>query len=54
MARFDKKDVIEALKLEVDIIANGGYGCSLRTPCEGTLAVQGAHPAGRFDPFPAF
>ncbi len=32
MARFNKKDVIEALKLEMDIIAGGGYGRSLRTP----------------------
>ncbi len=54
MARLNNKDVIEALKLEVDIIANGGYGRSLRTLCEGTSAVQGAHRAGRFDPFPAF
>jgi len=49
MARFNKKDVIEALKLEMDIIAGGGYGRSLQTPCEGTSPVQGAHPAGRFD-----
>ncbi len=34
-ARFNKKDLIEALKLEADIIAGGGYGRSVRTPCEG-------------------
>ncbi len=54
MARLNNKDVIETLRLEMDMIADGGYGRSFRTPCEGTSAVQGAHPAGRFDPFHAF
>lgn len=54
MARINKKDMIEALKLEASMIAGGGYGRSVRTPCEGMSPVEDAHPAGRFDPFHTF
>ncbi len=40
MGRFNKKEVIEALKLELDIIANGGYGRSVRTPWRPTTLFR--------------
>ncbi|HYK91020.1 MAG TPA: hypothetical protein VE398_19770 [Acidobacteriota bacterium] len=32
MPQFNKKEVIDALKLEMSIIEGGGYGRSVRTP----------------------
>jgi len=32
MQKFKKKDVIDALKLEMSILEGGGYGRSVRTP----------------------
>lgn len=58
MFRFRKKEVIDALKLELSIIEGGGYGRSVRTPwretsflrdsitCLNVGEVERKHPCG--------
>lgn len=36
MSRFNKKDIIDALKVEMSILEGGGYGRSVRTPRQET------------------
>ena len=40
MAQFNKKEVIDALKLEMSIIEGGGYGRSVRTPWRETTLFR--------------
>lgn len=40
MQRFNKKEVIDALKLEMSIIEGGGYGRSVRTPWRETTLFR--------------
>lgn len=40
MARFNKKEIIDALKLEMSILEGGGYGRSVRTPWRETTLFR--------------
>ncbi len=58
MSPFNKKEVIDALKLEMSIIEGGGYGRSVKTPwreneffrdsvtCLNVGEVEKVHPCG--------
>jgi hypothetical protein len=40
MPKFNKKDIIDALKLEMSILEGGGYGRSVRTPWRETTLFR--------------
>jgi hypothetical protein len=40
MTAFDKKEVLEALKIELSILEGGGYGRSVRTPWHETTLFR--------------